>query len=214
MEDSTKQPAKPDTAAQAHPIPQYDEPYPWWCRIPFVSLRSTAPPLSLDDAPLLPESHAPWLSQLTFSWLNPLMSQGYTRPLQATDMYKLGDSRASHLYSTRLQEAFARRQAAVEEFKLRVENKEANPPRWRLALWTLTRSRTAREEEWRRIALKRQPSLAGALNDTVFWWFWIGGIYKGLADAGTICSPLVVKVSALTASDVRLLNFRVIFHRL
>jgi hypothetical protein len=185
----------PDPATLKDSIPRYDEPYPWWCRVPFVSLKPTAPPRSLDDAPLLPEDHAPWLSQLTFWWLNPLMSHGYTRPLQATDMYQLGESRASHLYSTRLQASFARRLEAVKAFQVRVEKNEARPQAWRRALWTITGSRKAKEEEWQRVAAKRQPSLAGALNDTVFWWFWIGGLYKGLADAGTICSPLVVKVS-------------------
>ncbi|QRW14685.1 ABC transporter transmembrane region [Ceratobasidium sp. AG-Ba] len=191
---STRPPEKANAdSAGDESIPRYDEPYPWWCRIPFVSLNPTAPPRSLDDAPLLPETNAPWLSRLTFWWLNPLMSQGYSRPLQATDMYRLGDERASHVYSTRLQESFARRRERVEAFRERVKKGEVHPPKWRRALWTVTGSRTAKEEQWRRLAEKRQPSLAGALNDTVFWWFWIGGLFKGLADAGTICSPLMVK---------------------
>ncbi|KAG9127510.1 hypothetical protein FRC07_012919 [Ceratobasidium sp. 392] len=186
-----KLPENRDTSSES--IPRYDAPYPWWCRIPFVSLNPTAPPRSLDDAPLIPEAQAPWLSRLTFWWLNPLMSQGYSRPLQATDMYQLGEGKAAHVYSTQLQESFTRRREAVEAFQKRVENGEARPPIWSRALWTVMGSRKAKEEEWRRAAAKIQPSLARALNDTVFRWFWIGGLYKGLADAGTICSPLVVK---------------------
>lgn len=196
---STAQPAAgPIPPSEEKVIPSYDEPYPWWCRVPFVSLKAKAPPASLDDALKLPEDYAPWLSRLTFWWLNPLLSQGYSRPLQATDMYQLGDSRASHVYSTRLQESFERRRAALETFKSRVEKNEVRPAAWRRIMWTLTGSQVSKEEQWRRIMAKRQPSLAGALNDTVFWWFWIGGLYKGLADAGMICSPLVVKVSSWT----------------
>ncbi|EUC66120.1 ABC transporter protein YOR1, putative [Rhizoctonia solani AG-3 Rhs1AP] len=182
-------------------IPRYEEPYPWWCRVPFVSLKPKAPPASLADAPGLPEDYAPWLSRLTFWWLNPLLSQGYSRPLQATDMYQLGESRAAHVYSSRLQDAFERRRAALEDFKTRVENNQAQPPSWRRFLWRLTGSQIRKEEQWRRTVAKRQPSLAGALNDTIFWWFWIGGLYKGLADAGLICSPLLVKALINFASE-------------
>ncbi|CAE6433942.1 unnamed protein product [Rhizoctonia solani] len=182
-------------------IPRYEEPYPWWCRVPFVSLKPKAPPDSLETAPTLPEDHAPWLSRLTFWWLNPLLSQGYSRPLQATDMYQLGDERASHVYSSRLQDAFERRRTALEEFKARIESNQARPSSWRRFLWKISGSQTAKEEQWRRVMTKRQPSLAGALNDTIFWWFWIGGLYKGLADAGTICSPLLVKALINFASQ-------------
>ncbi|KAG8734470.1 hypothetical protein FRC11_009999, partial [Ceratobasidium sp. 423] len=182
-------------------IPRYEEPYPWWCRVPFVSSTPKAPPASLGDAPGLPEDYAPWLSRLTFWWLNPLLSQGYCRPLQATDMYQLGDSRAAHVYSSRLQDAFERRRAALEDFKARVEKNQAHPPSWRRFLWGLSGSQTRKEDEWRLNMAKRQPSLAGALNDTVFWWFWTGGLYKGLADVGMICSPLVVKALINFASQ-------------
>ncbi|CUA72234.1 hypothetical protein RSOLAG22IIIB_00899 [Rhizoctonia solani] len=182
-------------------IPRYEEPYPWWCRVPFVSLKPKAPPASLADAPGLPEDYAPWFSKLTFWWLNSLLSQGYSRPLQATDMYQLGESRAAHVYSSRLQNAFERRRAALEDFKNRVENHQAHPPSWRRFLWKLTGSQSRKEEQWRQTMAKRQPSLASALNDTVFWWFWIGGLYKGLADAGMICSPLLVKALINFASQ-------------
>ncbi|QRW26944.1 multidrug resistance-associated ABC transporter [Rhizoctonia solani] len=31
-------------------VPGYEEPYPWWCRVPFVSLKPKAPPDSLETA--------------------------------------------------------------------------------------------------------------------------------------------------------------------
>ncbi|KAF8758426.1 ABC transporter [Rhizoctonia solani] len=182
-------------------VPGYEEPYPWWCRVPFVSLKPKAPPDSLETATTLPEDHAPWLSRLTFWWLNPLLSQGYSRPLQATDMYQLGDKRGAHVYSSRLQDAFERRRTALEDFKARIENRQARPSSWRRFIWRLSGSQTVKEEQWRKLMAKRQPSLAGALNDTIFWWFWIGGLYKGLADAGTICSPLLVKALINFASQ-------------
>lgn len=182
-------------------IPRYEEPYPWWCRVPFVSLQPKAPPASLGDAPGLPEDYAPWFSRLTFWWLNPLLSQGYSRPLQATDMYQLGESREAHVYSLRLQDAFERRRVALEDFKARAEKNQVRPAWWRRVLWRLSGSQSRKEDQWRRIMAKRQPSLAGALNDTVFWWFWIGGLYKGLADTGSICSPLLVKALINFASQ-------------
>ncbi|CAE7200833.1 unnamed protein product [Rhizoctonia solani] len=194
-------PANSAPANDEKAIPRYEKPYPWWCRVPFVSLKPKPPLDSLADAPGLPEDCAPWLSTLTFWWLNPLLSQGYSRPLQATDMYQLGESRAAHVYSSRLQDAFERRRAVLEDFKSRVEKHQARPPLTHRLLWGLTGSKAIKEEQWRRMMSDRQPSLAGALNDTVFWWFWIGGLYKGLADTGTICSPLLVKALINFASQ-------------
>lgn len=199
-------------ATDEKPIPRYEEPYPWWCRVPFVSLKPKAPPGSLETAPTLPEDYAPWLSRLTFWWLNPLLSQGYSRPLQATDMYQLGKERASYLYSSRLQDAFERRRAALDDLKARIESNQVRPSSWRRFLWRLSGSQSTKEEQWRKAMSKCQPSLAGALNDTVFWWFWIGGLYKGIADAGTICSPLLVKVSHIN-SEIRLTNLSGCFRR-
>jgi hypothetical protein len=38
---------------------------------------------------------AGWFSLLTFSWMNSLMTLGYARPLEASDLWKLQDHRSS-----------------------------------------------------------------------------------------------------------------------
>lgn len=49
------------------------------------------------------------------------------------------------------------------------------------------------ERKWREVDGKRTPSLAMALSDSIFWWFWLGGILKVIGDTAQVTSPLLVK---------------------
>jgi hypothetical protein len=127
----------------------------WASRIPFVATKPTPPPNDVDQAELIPEVNASWISKLTFSWMTPILRQGYMRPLEASDAYQLPPKWECDAYATELQANWAKRRHST-----RVDKK---------------------------------PSLWMAMNDTVFWWFWLGGLFRLLADVGTITSPLLVK---------------------
>ncbi|WVQ94366.1 hypothetical protein IAU59_001445 [Kwoniella sp. CBS 9459] len=93
--------------------------------------RDAPPPpkRSLEDAEIIPLAYASILSKLTFQWVSPIMVKGYQRPLQATDLWKLDESRegectnvsykslrsAEHL-SERFLESLEARQKAAEEW--------------------------------------------------------------------------------------------------
>ena len=47
-----------------------------------------------------------------------------------------------------------------------------------------------RMTSWRR----KRASLVFAMNDSVKWWFWTGGLFKLISDVAQITSPLLVKV--------------------
>ena len=59
-----------------------------WQRVHFTSQAPEPPKHSLEDAQIIPETTAIFFSLFTFGWMTSLLSLGYTRPLEATDLYK------------------------------------------------------------------------------------------------------------------------------
>jgi hypothetical protein len=152
------------------------------------------PPGSLDDAKLIPEATAGWFSLLTFSWITALLSLGYARPLEATDLYKLQDERSAAVIGKKIVDSFERRRRIAAEYNTRLEKGEISPGLKGL-WWSLRGIRAEREKHWREVSGKKKASLALAMNDSVFWVFWTGGLCRLISDTATITSPLLVKVS-------------------
>ena len=59
------------------------------CLPPSTSQAPEPPKKSLEDAQIIPETTAIFFSLFTFGWITSLLSLGYTRPFEATDLYKL-----------------------------------------------------------------------------------------------------------------------------
>ncbi|RPD61094.1 P-loop containing nucleoside triphosphate hydrolase protein [Lentinus tigrinus ALCF2SS1-7] len=150
------------------------------------------PKASLDDADLIPEARAPWWSLLTFGWITPLMSLGYARPLEASDLYKLQDHRASQFIADKIINSFERRQAVAAEYNEKLANGQISPG-LKGVWWSIRGNRAEREKRWRQKDGRKHASLVLAMNDSIAWWFWTGGILKLLADVSQVCSPLLVK---------------------
>jgi hypothetical protein len=148
---------------------------------------------SLDDALLIPEANAGVFSLLTFGWMNPLLSLGYARPLEATDLWKLDPHRGSAEIAKLITESFDRRHKAANEYNERLANGEIGPG-LKGIWWSLTGKRAEKEREWRENSGKRKANLAWALNDSVKWWFWSAGLMKLVGDTAQVTSPLVMKV--------------------
>ncbi|KAH0286486.1 ABC multidrug transporter-like protein [Aureobasidium namibiae CBS 147.97] len=68
------------------------------------------------------EYKANFFSHLTFQWMAPIMSVGYQRPLELTDLWKVNPDRSVDVLSARLKAAF----------KKRVDNGTENPLKWAL----------------------------------------------------------------------------------
>lgn len=165
-----------------------------WQRVPFTSRKPPpSPKASLDDADLIPEATASLFSILTFNWMTSVLGLGYARPLEATDLYKLQDSRASIVIADKINASYQRRAKAAKEYNTRLAAGEISPG-WRVVWWTLKGRRKELEEEWRTKTGKKKPGLVWAINDSVKWWFWFGGLCKFLSDSLQVTSPLVVKV--------------------
>jgi hypothetical protein len=163
--------------------------------VPFVSTKPPPPPKkSLDDADFLPEATANVLDLLTFGWLTDLMALGYKRPLEATDLYKLSPDRGATYIADKINASFDRRQKQAEEYNKQLANGEVRPGLWRNIVWTVKGHKKERERKWREIDGRRKASLTWAINDSVKWWFWSGGLLKVVGDTAQVTSPLLVKV--------------------
>ncbi|KAJ4489677.1 ABC transporter [Lentinula edodes] len=165
---------------------------PWHSRVPFVSSKSSPPRASLDDADVLPENTASWLSYCTFQWMTPLLATGYARPIVAEDLYDLGHERAAEMFAERITQSFEKRELVAKAFNHRLDMDEVAPPLFKSFWWAITGQKKVKLAQWATNA-RKEPSLAMACNDAVFFWFWTGGFFRLLADVGTILSPLILK---------------------
>lgn len=118
----------------------------------------------MDDAELIPEATAGWFSLMTFGWIGPLLSLGYARPLEATDLYKLQDSRSSQVIAKKILDSFEARQIKAAEYNTRLANGEISPGMKGL-WWSMKGVRKEREKQWREVSGKKKASLALAMND-------------------------------------------------
>ena len=162
--------------------------------MPFTSSKPPEPPKpSLDDAEIIPEVTANFFSLITFSWITPLLSLGYARPVEATDLYKLQSYRGAAHIANRITQSFARQVKFANEYNEKLANGEIKPG-LKALWWTVRGNREAREKRWRDETGRKKASIVWAMNDSVKWWFWSAGILKVVGDTAQITSPLLVKV--------------------
>jgi len=121
------------------------------------------------------------------------MRLGYSRPLEATDLYKLQDSRSSGVVAEKIIRSFEKRQRKAAEYNSRLADGEISPG-IKGIWWSIRRQRQEREKEWREKTGKKKASFTLAVNDSVFWFFWSAGILRLISDVALITSPLLVKV--------------------
>ncbi|KAJ7454706.1 hypothetical protein FB451DRAFT_1184568 [Mycena latifolia] len=92
------------------------------------------PPDSLDDAEALahnsitPIVSASLLSQLTYTWITPMMVLGYQRTLQATDLWRVGPEQEAGYLSDKLEAAWDQRVNAADEWNAGLDDGRINPP--------------------------------------------------------------------------------------
>lgn len=118
---------------------------------------------------MIPEATAGWFSLLTFEWITPLLSLGYARPLEASDLYRLQDDRSAAYIADKILTSFEARRIRANEYNERLANGQVKAG-WRNIIWTLKGNRADREKHWREVAGKRKASLALAMNDSVKWF--------------------------------------------
>jgi hypothetical protein len=114
--------------------------------------------------------------------------------LDPPDLYKLQDARAAAEIAKKIIASFEKRHVKATAYNEKLARGEISPG-WRRAWWSIRGNRSEREKQWREKGGRKKASLVLAMNDSVFWWFWSGGILKFLSDTAQVLSPLLVKVS-------------------
>jgi uncharacterized membrane protein YdcZ (DUF606 family) len=112
--------------------------------------------------------------------------------LEATDLWKLQDDRGAQHIARLIAESYERRTVEARIYNERLESGEIKPV-LKSIWWSIVGNKSAKLKTWQENA-KKTPSLVWAMNDSVKWWFWSGGIFKVVGDVAQVTSPLVVKV--------------------
>ncbi|CCM00202.1 uncharacterized protein FIBRA_02230 [Fibroporia radiculosa] len=172
----------------------------------------------------LPEERAsPW-SRLVFSWLDPLLMVGFSRPLQTDDLWTLPNKYLASQLSDKVERNFFERcppeqrpafmqprhnddcttsrespsdieMSAGEEAKLPQYESGPNYDQW--ARWIPGYGlKTNRSGE-----IKYDSSLLYALHTTFFWKWWAAGILTLIANTLNTCTPLVSQVLLTWLTD-------------
>ncbi|KAF8420936.1 hypothetical protein L210DRAFT_3510337 [Boletus edulis BED1] len=169
----------------------------------FFSIKNSnilPPKASTHDADLIPEALASFVSQLWFILLTPLLSLGFSRPLEASGLYKLPDDHSSTRVANAILTSFERRRKEAAIYIKRLVNGQVGPGVKSL-WWSIRGVRAEQENVWRENRGKRKGSLVLALNDSVKWHFWSAGILEIIGDTAQVTSPLVVKEIVSFAAD-------------
>ncbi|OAX36051.1 hypothetical protein K503DRAFT_659183, partial [Rhizopogon vinicolor AM-OR11-026] len=116
------------------------------------------PKQSIHEAVLTPEATAGFVSLLWFSWITPLLSLGYARPLESPDLYKLQEERGASKIADAIVKSFAARQQKAAEYNERLVKGEFGPGLKGL-WWSIRGVRAEREKQWRERDGKRKASL-------------------------------------------------------
>ncbi|SMY23174.1 unnamed protein product [Zymoseptoria tritici ST99CH_1A5] len=142
-------------------------PRKWYRRVPFLSDKSSLTLLdSNGNRKITPEASASLWNWFFFSWLNPLIAIGYSRPHIQSELYLLPPSSDVSVYAGKLDGHIEGLRERVPEGGGKRRRFNFHSPSWRLAR---------------------------ALNASVLVWFWVGGAMKLFADVATITSPLLVR---------------------
>ncbi|KAF5392368.1 hypothetical protein D9757_001460 [Collybiopsis confluens] len=151
------------------------------------------PPASVDDAQLIPEVSASIFSLLVFQWITPILTLGFHRPLEASDLYKLQDHRKAAYIGQKIASSFERRTKAAKAYNEALEKGEIYPGWFRIMRWYVRGNRAEKEKQWREKDGRKRPSLTLALNDGIAKFFWTAGVFKVIGDTAQVTSPLLVK---------------------
>lgn len=140
---------------------------------------------------MTPEIHASIISKHIFTWVQPALILGASRPLQETDCYKLDPSCDSKLIAAKLMTAWNKRVAQAEAYNARIDRGEIGPGLLTKAGWLVGRGegkgRQEKERIWREKSGRKHPSLVMACNEIFLRWFWVGGIYKRESFSFLLC---------------------------
>ncbi|KAL3329623.1 hypothetical protein AABB24_033795 [Solanum stoloniferum] len=117
-------------------IPDVD-PYPGYSPLRSDSFDNTAYEELPEGEQICPERHANILSQILFSWMNPLMQLGYKRPLTEKDVWKLDTWDQTETLNNSFQKSWAEESQRPNPWLLRALNRSLGGRFWWGGFWKI-----------------------------------------------------------------------------
>jgi ATP-binding cassette, subfamily C (CFTR/MRP), member 1 len=164
----------------------------------FNPFRPQPAPPAFGSHTVIPERNASILSRLVFTWLSPLLSVGFTRPLEADDLWQLNDLNKSKRNADLIEEHFYRGfevpkasfniSASATDGALEKGTEESDEKG--LKSQSLEQENPALESKDKK---KKKPSLIKSIHATYFKHIWLAGLFKLTGDTLQTTSPLVNK---------------------
>ncbi|KEP49841.1 multidrug resistance-associated ABC transporter [Rhizoctonia solani 123E] len=185
-------------------------------------------PPNFGEGKTVPDVDANIVSQFTFWWLGPLLSAGWTRPLESEDLWELDVKRQASVSGDRVERLFYERcpprkrpphmrSSGTKTSQTKPEDPEkaetssgdaATIAEKRLSDQNPNMATSNQgpeiEEPW--IPLRNHPnkwdqSLVRALNRAFFWRFWTAGLFKCVADVLSATTPIVTRLLLMYLSQ-------------
>ncbi|KAH6913154.1 ABC protein [Coprinopsis sp. MPI-PUGE-AT-0042] len=165
------------------------------------------PPVNPDDSQVTPFATANFISVMLYSWITPIMTLGYQRTLQASDLWKLDEEHTAASLTRRFEAAYERRCQDAETFNKALASGSRKPPLIKRVIWSVkslssSKSRVRFEEEWQRGTKPKKPSVPLAVNDVLGRFWWTGGVFKVFADVAQLSCPLLIREIINFAKEV------------
>ena len=122
-----------------------------------------------------PEFISSIFSQLTFEWVQPVMSLGSKRPLEREDLWELTERRRAAYIATLFREKWANEIAKRDASRLAMKNKDVD--------YSNEKGSDLKKKKKSGKTKEYKPSLWIAINNTFLWVFWSAGVMKVIGDS-------------------------------
>lgn len=133
----------------------------YWFQFWRFSGPPSPPPNSMDSATEIPIVNANYLSILTYQFITPIMVLGYRRPLEATDLWKMDQTRTAANLAGKLNSNFEERRRRAEERNLKIEKGEIGPGSYQKLKWRIEglKARVKGDKEVLKMDMKEKERL-------------------------------------------------------
>ncbi|XP_031131650.1 ABC transporter C family member 2-like isoform X1 [Ipomoea triloba] len=112
-------------------------PFPGYSPVQTESVDNTAYEKLPEAEEICPERHVNILSRVIFSWMNPLMQQGYKRPLTEKDVWKLDVWDRTETLNNAFQKCWAEESQRLQPWLLRALNRSLGGRFWWGGFWKI-----------------------------------------------------------------------------
>ncbi|KAJ7290727.1 multidrug resistance-associated ABC transporter [Mycena rebaudengoi] len=153
-------------------------------------LRPPPAPPAFGAGKLMPEQNASIFSRLVFAWLSPILSVGFSRPLEANDLWSLPPERLTNVMAQKLQDNFYAR-CPPEKRPLYMQGSGSSSES------SVSDAKQETKSDDPKAKKQKSPydsSLGKALHGTFFTPFWTAGVLLFIAETLRTTTPLVNQV--------------------